>query len=72
MTEIFNDLMNRKNNCLGFKHCNSEVAHDFKYFNIFYLVFFLFCNFQLGFFLLWIRKKDTIFNWEYDPILAIK
>ena len=67
--------MTRKNKCLGwhlssFKHCNYEVAIDLKNIRIFYSC--LFCNFELGIFSCGFGKEDTIFNWEYDPILAIK
>ena len=65
----------KESNCLGwhltsFKH--SEVALDFKDFNFFSILFFLFCNFQLGTFYYAVGKKDAIFNWEYDWISAIK
>ena len=69
--------MSTENNCLGshlpsFKHCNSDVALDFEDFRIFYSVF-LFCNFKkLGIFSCGLGKKDTIFNWEYDPIMDMK
>ena len=67
--------MNTKNSCLGwhlpsFIHCDSEVAHDFKDFRTFYSIFFN-CNFLLGFFSCGLGKT-FVFNWEYDPICAIK
>ena len=74
-----NDLMNTKNNCSrwqlpsgwqlpSFKHRNSEEALDFEHLRNLYS----FLYFQLGIFSCELGKKEDIFNWEYDPILAIK
>ena len=57
-------------------HCkydySSEVAHDFKDFRIFYSIFFIFVTYNWEFFHDDWEKKDIIFNWECDQILAIK
>jgi hypothetical protein len=68
--------MNAENHCLGqhlhiFKNNNSEKAFTFKDFTFCFSIF-LFCNFQLEIFFCWLGKQYTIFNWEYDRILAMK
>ena len=64
-----NDLKNTKTERVTLQDDYFHQALDYEPINLY--SFFYFVTFNGNFFL-WNGKKDTIFNWEYLPISAIK